>query len=86
MVQTATAPTAAPENPTAILDAAISDAGRLLKIFNKMPQAGRKGYEALKRKALAIILTTVNSFIKFCLYYSKNIYLNKYCIQNNSTK
>lgn len=52
MVQTATAPTAAPENPTAIFDTAIADAERLLELFDKLPQADRKDNEVLKRAAL----------------------------------
>ncbi len=64
MVQTATAPTAAPENPTAIFDTAIADAERLLELFDKLPQAERKDNEVLKRAALVMTLTAWETFIE----------------------
>lgn len=54
MVQTPTAATAAPENPTAIFDTAISDAERLLELFDKLSPAERKDNEVLKRAALVM--------------------------------
>ncbi len=64
MVQTATAPTAAPANPTAIFDTAISDAEKLLVLFDKLPQADRKDNEVLKRAALVMTLTAWETFIE----------------------
>lgn len=64
MVQTATAATAAPENPTAIFDTAIADAERLLEIFDKLSPAERKDNEVLKRAALVMTLTAWETFIE----------------------
>ena len=64
MVQTATAPTAAPENPTAIFDTAIADAERLLELFDKLSPAERKDNEVLKRAALVMTLTAWETFIE----------------------
>ena len=64
MVQTATAPTAAPENPSAIFDTAISDAERLLELFDKLLPAERKDNEVLKRAALVMTLTAWETFIE----------------------
>lgn len=64
MVQTATAPTAAPENPTAIFDTAIADAERRLELFDKLSPAERKDNEVLKRAALVMTLTAWETFIE----------------------
>lgn len=68
MVQTATAPTAAPENPTAIFDTAIAlfvqSGERLLELFDKLSPAERKDNEVLKRAALVMTLTAWETFIE----------------------
>ncbi len=64
MVQTATAPTAAPENPTAIFDTAISDAERLLELFDKLSKPEQQANEVLKRAALVMTLTAWETFIE----------------------
>lgn len=61
MVQTATAATAAPENPTAIFDTAIAlfiqSGERLLELFDKLSKPEQQANEVLKRAALVMILT-----------------------------
>jgi hypothetical protein len=64
MVQTATAPTAAPENPTAIFDTAIADAERLLELFDKLSKPEQQTNEVLKRAALVMTLTAWETFIE----------------------
>lgn len=64
MVQTATAPTAAPENPTAIFDTAIADAERLLELFDKLSKPEQQANEVLKRAALVMTLTAWETFIE----------------------
>ncbi len=64
MVQTATAPTATPENPTAIFDTAIADAERLLELFDKLSKPEQQANEVLKRAALVMTLTVWENFIE----------------------
>lgn len=64
MVQTATAATAAPENPTAIFDTAIGDAERLLELFDKLSKPEQQANEVLKRAALVMTLTAWETFIE----------------------
>lgn len=64
MVQTATATTAAPENPTAIFDTAIADAERLLELFDKLSKPEQQANEVLKRAALVMTLTAWETFIE----------------------
>lgn len=64
MVQTATAPAAAPENPIAIFDTAIADAERLLELFDKLSPAERKDNEVLKRAALVMTLTARETYFE----------------------
>lgn len=64
MVQTATAPTAAPENPTAIFDTGIADVERLLALFDKLFKPEQQANEVLKRTELFITLTAWENFIE----------------------
>lgn len=68
MVQTATAPTAAPENPTAIFDTAIAlfnQGGEwLLELFDKLSKPEKQANEVLKRAALVMTLTALETFIE----------------------
>lgn len=64
MVQTATAATAEPANPTAIFDTAISDAERLLELFDKLSKPEQQANEVLKRAALVMTLIAWETFIK----------------------
>ncbi|MFN6262745.1 MAG: HEPN domain-containing protein [Chromatiaceae bacterium] len=64
MVQTATAPAAAPENPTAIFDTAIADAERLLELFDKLSKPEQQANEVPKRAALVMTLTAWETFIE----------------------
>ncbi len=64
MVQTATAATTTPENPTAIFDTVISDAERLLELFDKLSKPEQQANEVLKRAALVMTLTAWETFIK----------------------
>jgi len=64
MVQTATARTATPENPTAIFDTAISDAERPLELFDKLSKPEQQANEVLKRAALVMTLTAWETFIE----------------------
>lgn len=64
MVQTATAHTAAPENPTAIFATAIADAERLLELFDKLSKPEQQANEVLKRAALVMTLTAWETFIE----------------------
>ncbi len=60
MVQTATAPTAAPENPTAIFDTAIADAERLLELFDKLSKPEQQANERLSNTINTVTSTTTN--------------------------
>ncbi|WP_348731188.1 HEPN domain-containing protein [Rheinheimera texasensis] len=68
MVQTATAPTAVSENPTAIFDTAIAlfiqSGERLLELFDKLSKPEQQANEVLKRSALVMTLTTWETFIE----------------------
>jgi hypothetical protein len=76
MVQTATATPAAPENPTAIFDTAISDAERLLELFDKLSKPEQQANEVLKRAALVMTLTAWETFIDGRLVTNKRCSLS----------
>ena len=83
MVQTATAPTAALENPTAIFDTAIADAERLLELFDKLSKPEQQANEVLKRAALVMTLTAWETFIESWLRALVNQKLGS--VQNSFT-
>lgn len=66
MVQTTTAATAAPKNPTAIFDTAISDAERLLELFDNLSKPEQQANEVLQRASLVMTLTARETFIESC--------------------